>query len=75
MWIDTVLFSIQIIMTMESPHENMKQCVCVYRWFRQHEFIEKLNMQAILNASANQEEFIKDLFVSLGKVGLVIFVG
>ncbi len=25
-------------------------------------------MQAILNASANQEEFIKDLFVSLGRV-------
>lgn len=25
-------------------------------------------MQAILHASANQEEFIKDLFVSLGKV-------
>lgn len=43
-------------------------CVCVCRWFRQHEFIEKLNMQAILNASSNQEEFIKDLFVSLGKV-------
>ncbi|KAI2668585.1 Zinc finger MYND domain-containing protein 10 [Labeo rohita] len=38
------------------------------RWFRQHEYIEKLNMQAILNASANQEEFIKDLFVSLGKI-------
>jgi len=30
MWIEyAVLFSIQIIMTMESPHENMKQCVCV----------------------------------------------
>lgn len=25
-------------------------------------------MQAILNAQASQEEFVKDLFVSLGKV-------
>uniref|UniRef100_A0A673FK72 Zinc finger MYND domain-containing protein 10 n=1 Tax=Sinocyclocheilus rhinocerous TaxID=307959 RepID=A0A673FK72_9TELE len=44
------------------------------RWFRQHEYIEKLNMQAILNASANQEEFIKDHFVSLGKVIQLFFL-
>ncbi|XP_029550645.1 zinc finger MYND domain-containing protein 10 [Salmo trutta] len=39
------------------------------RWFRQHEYIEKLNMQAILNASATatQDEFVKELLVSLGK--------
>ncbi|XP_051983508.1 zinc finger MYND domain-containing protein 10 isoform X1 [Xyrauchen texanus] len=42
------------------------------RWFRQHEFIEKLNMQAILNARTNQEEFIKDLFVSLGKIPTLV---
>ncbi|XP_058646326.1 zinc finger MYND domain-containing protein 10 isoform X2 [Onychostoma macrolepis] len=42
------------------------------RWFHQHEYIEKLNMQAILNASANQEEFIKDLFVSLGKIPTLV---
>ncbi|KAF5903716.1 zinc finger MYND domain-containing protein 10, partial [Clarias magur] len=42
------------------------------RWFRQHEYIEKLNMQAILHASANQEEFIKDIFVSLGKIPTLI---
>ncbi|XP_042569845.1 zinc finger MYND domain-containing protein 10 [Cyprinus carpio] len=42
------------------------------KWFRQHEYIEKLNMQAILNASANQEEFIKDLFVSLGKIPTLV---
>lgn len=42
--------------------------VCVYRWFRQHEYIEKLNMQAILNASAMHDEFVKELLVSYGKV-------
>uniref|UniRef100_A0A673LPP4 Zinc finger MYND domain-containing protein 10 n=1 Tax=Sinocyclocheilus rhinocerous TaxID=307959 RepID=A0A673LPP4_9TELE len=35
-------------------------------------YIEKLNMQAILNASANQEEFIKDHFVSLGKIPTLV---
>ncbi|XP_017568171.2 zinc finger MYND domain-containing protein 10 [Pygocentrus nattereri] len=42
------------------------------KWFRQHEYIEKLNMQAILNASANQEEFVKDLFVSHGKIPTLV---
>lgn len=42
--------------------------LCVDRWFRQHEHIEKLNMQAILNASAVHDEFVKELLVSYGKV-------
>ncbi|XP_063072548.1 zinc finger MYND domain-containing protein 10 [Engraulis encrasicolus] len=42
------------------------------RWFRQHEFIEKLNMQAILNASANQEEYVQELFVSSGKIPVLV---
>ncbi|XP_030634318.1 zinc finger MYND domain-containing protein 10 [Chanos chanos] len=42
------------------------------RWSRQHEYIEKLNMQAILNASANQDEFVKELFVSLGKIPTLV---
>ncbi|XP_027002869.2 zinc finger MYND domain-containing protein 10 [Tachysurus fulvidraco] len=43
-----------------------------HRWFQQHEYIEKLNMQGILHASANQEEYIKDLFVSLGKIPTLV---
>ncbi|XP_069824774.1 zinc finger MYND domain-containing protein 10 isoform X2 [Dendropsophus ebraccatus] len=41
-------------------------------WFKQHEYIEKLNMQAILNASAGQEEMIKDLLVTHGQVPTLI---
>ncbi|KAL2090946.1 hypothetical protein ACEWY4_013209 [Coilia grayii] len=43
------------------------------RWFRQHEYIEKLNMQAILNASATQEEFVQELFVSSGKIPTLVY--
>ncbi|XP_047439498.1 zinc finger MYND domain-containing protein 10 [Mugil cephalus] len=42
------------------------------RWFRQHEYTEKLNMQAILNASAMQDEFVKELLVSYGKISVLI---
>ncbi|XP_040214514.1 zinc finger MYND domain-containing protein 10 isoform X2 [Rana temporaria] len=41
-------------------------------WFKQHEYIEKLNMQAILNASTGQEEIIKDLLVTHGKIPTLI---
>ncbi|XP_066452987.1 zinc finger MYND domain-containing protein 10 [Eleutherodactylus coqui] len=41
-------------------------------WFKQHEYIEKLNMQAILNASTGQEEIIKDLLVTHRKVPTLI---
>ncbi|KAJ7998429.1 hypothetical protein DPEC_G00204840 [Dallia pectoralis] len=42
------------------------------RWFKQHEYIEKLNMQAIFNASATEEEFIKEFLVSLGKIPTLV---
>lgn len=42
--------------------------MCVDRWFRQHEHIEKLNMQAILSATAMHDEFVKEVLVSYGKV-------
>ncbi|XP_077307639.1 zinc finger MYND domain-containing protein 10 [Lithobates pipiens] len=41
-------------------------------WFKQHEYIEKLNMQAIMNASTGQEEIIKDLLVTHGKIPTLI---
>ncbi|KAM4613699.1 zinc finger MYND domain-containing protein 10 [Polymixia lowei] len=42
------------------------------RWFRQHEYIEKLNMQAILNASATHDEYIKEHLVSHGKIPTLV---
>lgn len=41
-------------------------------WFRQHEYIEKLNMQAILNASATQDEYVKELLVTYEKIPILI---
>ncbi|GAB1598736.1 zinc finger MYND domain-containing protein 10-like [Argonauta hians] len=37
-------------------------------WTRQHEYIEKLNIQAILNASAQEDEFIKSFLISYEKL-------
>ncbi|KAJ8394871.1 hypothetical protein AAFF_G00042260 [Aldrovandia affinis] len=42
------------------------------RWFRQHEYIEKLNMQAILNATESQDEFVKEQLVTLGKIPTLV---
>ncbi|XP_028303210.1 zinc finger MYND domain-containing protein 10 [Gouania willdenowi] len=42
------------------------------RWFKQHEYIEKLNMQAIWNASNMQNEFVKETLVSCGKIPVLV---
>ncbi|XP_072025986.1 zinc finger MYND domain-containing protein 10-like [Amphiura filiformis] len=42
------------------------------RWMKQHEYLEKLNMQAVLNASANEDEFIKEMLVTHEKIPVVI---
>ncbi|XP_056001157.1 zinc finger MYND domain-containing protein 10-like [Ostrea edulis] len=41
-------------------------------WSRQHENMEKLNMQAVLNATAQEDEFIKDFLISCGKVEVLV---
>ncbi|XP_018593166.1 zinc finger MYND domain-containing protein 10 isoform X1 [Scleropages formosus] len=42
------------------------------RWFRQHESVVKLNMQAILNATALQDDFVQEYLVSFGKIPTLI---
>lgn len=37
-------------------------------WLRQHECVEKLNMHAILSASAGQEQLLIELLISHAKV-------
>ncbi|XP_014772813.1 zinc finger MYND domain-containing protein 10 [Octopus bimaculoides] len=41
-------------------------------WTRQHEYVEKLNIQAILNASADEDEFVKSFLISYEKFPVLI---
>ena len=38
------------------------------RWHTQHEYIEKLNMQAILDANRNTHEYVREVIVNNDKV-------
>ena len=40
-----------------------------FRWMEQHERLEKLNMQAHLNAQSKHDEFVVDAFLASDKVG------
>ncbi|XP_033121716.1 zinc finger MYND domain-containing protein 10-like [Anneissia japonica] len=42
------------------------------KWMKQHDQLEKLNMQAVLNASANQDEFIKEMLISHDKICILV---
>ena len=45
---------------------------CCARWSQQHERLEKLNMQAIVSATTQGDEFIKEFFINHDKVQLVV---
>ncbi|KAK3579403.1 hypothetical protein CHS0354_029711 [Potamilus streckersoni] len=42
------------------------------RWSRQHELLEKLNMQAVVNASAQEDEFVKDFLITHDKIRVLV---
>ncbi|KAK3699888.1 hypothetical protein QZH41_016547 [Actinostola sp. cb2023] len=42
------------------------------KWLTQHELVEKLNMQAIICASTQIDEFIKDYLITLQKIPVLI---
>ncbi|XP_078066271.1 zinc finger MYND domain-containing protein 10 [Mustelus asterias] len=67
-----VLFPVEADGYTQSLQEFPLKDIGSARWFRQHEYIEKLNMQAIINATANQDEFVKETIYSHGKVSTLI---
>ncbi|XP_071784356.1 zinc finger MYND domain-containing protein 10-like [Asterias amurensis] len=42
------------------------------KWMKQHEYLEKLNIQAVLHASANEDEYIKELLIQHQKIPVII---
>ena len=47
---------------------NGKCLSILFRWAKQHEYLEKLNMQAVMSASNHEDEFVKEFMVSYDKV-------
>jgi hypothetical protein len=43
------------------------------RWIRQHEYLEKLMLQALRNAKAREDEFVQDSFLTWDKIKLVVY--
>ncbi|XP_065891273.1 zinc finger MYND domain-containing protein 10-like [Dysidea avara] len=45
---------------------------CTQQWQRQREYLHKLNMQAVQNASQQSDEFVKEFLISHEKLGVLI---
>jgi hypothetical protein len=45
----------------------------IVRWFRQHEYIHKLNIQSHRNAKAREDEYVMDLVCTYDKVRVLIY--
>ncbi len=41
-------------------------------WLEQHDWVEKLNLQAHLNAQSHSDEFVKEALVSLDRVTVLV---
>ncbi|XP_078399918.1 zinc finger MYND domain-containing protein 10 isoform X2 [Cetorhinus maximus] len=66
--VSVVLLPVEVAGYAQSLQEFPLKDIGSARWFRQHEYIEKLNMQAIIDATADQDEFVKETIYSHGKI-------
>nr|XP_054751813.1 zinc finger MYND domain-containing protein 10-like [Lytechinus pictus] len=67
-----VLLSVEAEAYVESLESFRVQDIGSSKWMKQHEYLEKLNMQAVLHASSNQDEFVKEMLLSHEKIPVVI---
>lgn len=67
-----VLMAVEAESFVEHLHSFKVAEIGNYDWSRQHEMIEKLNMQAVLNASVQEDEFVKDFLCSYDKIEVII---
>lgn len=43
------------------------------KWLQQHEYVEKLNMQALCNAFQNEDEFVKEFLITYEKIPVLVY--
>lgn len=61
--------TLKYVMTIYSDTLNQKGRFC-FRWFGQHEMLEKLNLQALHEAKEHREEVVSERFQFFDKVTL-----
>ena len=48
-------------------------CLFDFRWFRQHETMDRLNIQAHKNAMNSTDEYVMEAFVTFDKMKVLIY--
>ena len=64
----TVLLSTEVDAFVQALESFELEDIGQLRWHTQHEYVEKLNMQAILDASRNTHEYVREAIVNDDKV-------
>jgi len=67
-----VLLSTEIDAFVEALESFELEDIGKARWHTQHEYIEKLNMQAILDANRNTHEYVREAIVNNDKLPILI---
>ena len=71
-FLENVLFPNEAEMMVESLKPMTLEEIGTRPWFQQHEHIEKLNIQAIVNSKLETDEYVKEYLATHDKVQLIV---
>ncbi|RDD46864.1 Zinc finger MYND domain-containing protein 10 [Trichoplax sp. H2] len=69
----TVLFPVEVEGYVQAISDFELEDIGDRKWMKQHEYIDKLNMQAILNVKQGKDEYVKEAFISQDKISLLVY--
>ncbi|KAI6652304.1 Zinc finger MYND domain-containing protein 10-like [Oopsacas minuta] len=70
--LENVLFPNEAEVMVESLKMTSLEEIGTRPWFQQHEHIEKLNIQAIVNTKLETDEFVKEYLITHDKIPLLV---
>ncbi|VDM31946.1 unnamed protein product [Hydatigera taeniaeformis] len=67
-----IIFPAEAEAFIESLSDTDYDCYGKEHWYKQHSYLERLNMQAVISARSGSDEFVKEYIISHQKVGFLI---
>ncbi|KAL3288444.1 hypothetical protein HHI36_002889 [Cryptolaemus montrouzieri] len=70
---DSVLLPTEIEFYIDTMKPQDMENLGTRQWLEWHQRLQKLNQEALIEASAVKEEYVKEILISLGKVNILIY--
>ncbi|KAF5290976.1 hypothetical protein FQA39_LY14507 [Lamprigera yunnana] len=70
-----VLLSTEIDLYIDTMQSQRMENIGTRNWLEWHQRLQKLNQQALIEAAALKEEYVKESLITFGKVGVLVHEG